>query len=141
MNDNKDTLEEIADGMDWYYNNSDIATVERLLTFQDKMTVHSFRLSEIASDQKKDYNIKYFSRKIEMAKSKQGFIKNQDMAVNRSEIDALIQNEDIFKQEIESESYAIKCELLLRQTNKLLDAIRQRISFLKDEKRHSITQV
>lgn len=141
MNQVKDALEEIADGMEWYYNNSDIATIETLLTFQDKMTVHSYRLGEIASDQKKLYNVKYFSRKIEMAKSKQGFIKNQDMAVNRSEIESLVKNEDIFKQEIESESYAIKCELLLRQTNKLLDAIRQRISFLKDEKRHSTTQV
>ena len=135
-----DTIDEIAKGIQWYFGNSDIASIESLLTFQDKMTVLSFRLAEIAADQKKLYNLKYFSRKIEMAKSKQGFIKNQGSPVNKAEIDAAVENEDILKQEIESESYAVKCDLLLRQTNKLLDSIRQRIAYLKQEKQNSNIQ-
>lgn len=136
-----DVIEEISKGIQWYFENSVKASIDVLMEFQDKMTAYSFWMAEITADQKKDYNLKYFSRKIEVAKSKQGFIKNQKSPVNKAEIDAVIENEDILKAEVEAESYTYKCDLLLKQTNKLLDAIRQRISFLKDEKRHSTTQV
>ena len=133
-------MEEIGKGIQWYFENSHKATINVLMEFQDKMTAYAFWLAEIAADQKKDYNLKYFSRKIEVAKSKQNFIQNQKMKVNQSEIEATIENEDILKEEIESESYTYKCDLLLKQTNKLLDSIRQRIAYLKQEKQNSNIQ-
>jgi hypothetical protein len=53
--------------------------------------------------------------------------------VNKSENDAMLQAEELIKKELESESNAYKADLLLRQINKVLDAMQQRISILRRE--------
>lgn len=129
---NNDIFEEIGKGVQWYFDNAHKANINLLIEFQDKISGYAYWLAEVAADQKKDYNAKYFSRKIEVAKSKQGLI-NKSMAVNKADNQSLVENEDIMKAELESEAYAYKCDLLLRQTNKMLESVRQRISFMKQE--------
>ena len=83
---------------------------------------------------KRDYNQSYFIRKISINKSTQGFITNKKLPKNKAETLSLIENEEIYAKEIELESMAYQYDLLLRQVNKILEAMSQRISYLKTEK-------
>lgn len=137
-----DIFEEISKGIQWYFENSDkTPDPVKLLDFQDKMVAYSFWLGDALVNAKTDYNLKYFNKKMKLSRSIQGFIKSQELAVNKATIEATIANEDVIKQEVESESYAYRCEVLLKQLNKVLDTVRQRISYLKQEKNNSNTQV
>ena len=141
MKEPNDIFEEIGEGIQWYFDNSNKAVPVALLEFQDKMVAYSFWLGELLVNAKTDYNLKFFSKKMILSRSTQSFIKSKDMAVNKATLESTIQNEDIIKIEIEAESYAYRCEVLLKQLNKVLDTVRQRISYLKAEKQHSNTQV
>lgn len=141
MKEPNDIFTEIGEGIQWYFDNSSKASPVALLEFQDKMVGYSFWLGELLVNAKTDYNLKFFSKKMSLSRSTQSFIKSKDMAVNKATLEAIIANEDIIKLEIEAESHAYRCEVLLKQLNKVLDTVRQRISYLKQEKQNSNTQV
>jgi hypothetical protein len=55
-------------------------------------------------------------------------------AIGKADHQALIDNEKNFQTEQEHEATAVELDLLLKQTNIILQAINQRISFYKQEK-------
>jgi len=131
-------LKKIQEIVDWYYGNSKTCQdIDILLTCRDRLAVHSFRLAQIASDIKMKYNLSYFMRKVSVARKIQELTK-ADLAYNRAEAEALVRNESAYKEEIENEGAAYKADILLKQVNKILDALSQRISHLKAEKGQNV---
>jgi len=127
-------LEKIRAELNWYGKNGDIASIEKLLKLQDNLAIRSYFLADQLGGIKTEYNHAYFSRKIEFNKAKAGFLNNKKMTLGASEMEAILDVEDIQRKEIELESLGYKLELLLRQVNRVIQATQQRISFLKQEK-------
>jgi len=132
MSDTEIMLDQIDQIISWYDENSSTAPVERLLDAQDKLSTLSWNLAELSSQTKTDYTYKYFIRKIQVNKSAQALVKNQiekawNKAISRSEIE----NEEHLRNEVTSEGAAYAAELKLKQVNKILQVMQQRISFSK----------
>lgn len=126
-------LEDISKIINWYFKESSkCQDINILLASRDKLSVLSFRLAEITANEKRDYNLSYFKRKIEVCRSTQQMI-NAKMKFNQAENKALLDNEGFYKDEILKEALAYKMDVLLRQCNKILEAMNQRIAHLKDE--------
>jgi len=80
-----------------------------------------------------------FIRTIEISRTKQALIK-KGTKIGASDVQAQIEHEGLFKAEIIHESYAFKLDLLLKSAYKVLDAISQRISYMKIEEQGTRTQ-
>src|SRR3990167_7410322 len=107
--------------------------INALLDLRDRIAGYSFYFAEICGDLKIQYNYQHFIRKIMVAKDKQAFLK-EGKTLWGSDNEALIKNEEAYNAQLESEGDAYKADLLLKQTNRVLDGIAQRISYLKIEK-------
>jgi hypothetical protein len=129
-----DTLEQINRLIDNYEKSIGSQNLSKLLELRDRLSVWTYRLAQEATEFKKDYNTAYFIRKISVSKSTQGILNNKKVAFNKASLDALVENEDIYKEEQSLESACYTMDLLLRQSNKILEAMAQRISYLKTEK-------
>lgn len=125
-------LQQISDILTQYAANSGGQAVDLLLRQRDVLATLSYRLAEMAGEAKGEYNSKYFQRKITIARATQRLI-NEGMAFNKADSKSLIENEDYYRAEIAKEAEAYKLDLLLKQVNRVLDAMAQRISFLKME--------
>lgn len=125
-------MEEIKTIIDWYLEECHTAPIESLLKAQDKLSVLAWRLAEQSAEVKKQYNASYFIRKIEVNRSKQGLM-NSGKSGTQSEAESIVENEDKHKTELELEAMVYKMDLLLRQTNKVISAMAQRISYAKIE--------
>jgi len=108
--------------------------IDDLLNFRDKTSILAYRLAEQVADFKAEYNRSYFIRKITISKTKQGLISGKKYAVSKAQIEADVLHEEELKTEINNESAAFRADLLLRQLNKILESVSQRISWLKTEK-------
>lgn len=128
----KETLDNISEIIEWYKEHSSGAGIHILLDARDKLSGHSYNLAEFTADLKVEYNSKYFIRKINIAKSKQAFL-NENMTLGKAENEALVKHQEIYNAQIEAEADAYKADLLLRSVYKVLDAMSQRISTLKQE--------
>ena len=126
-------IEEIQVILDWYFEHSDKANINDLLKAQDKIAIRSYTLSEELGNIKKDYNFAYFTRKIEFNKAKSHYINTKSKGVSAADVEANLDVQSLQEKEIEFESLGYKLENLLRQLNKILQSIQQRISFLKYE--------
>ena len=104
--------------------------VTRLLELQDRLVGAGYWLANYVSDLKTEYNENYFIRKIAVSKRTQGLIASGKSAA-ASAAEATTEFEEFFKNEIESESNTFRADLLLKQLNKVLSAIQQRISYAK----------
>lgn len=135
-----ETFDEIAKVVTWYDNNYRTGSIEDLLASRDKIAVLSFRLAEQCGDSKKEYNVKRFIKKIEFSRQKQAFI-NSGSTGTKADAEATEATEMQYREEIEQEAIGFKMDLILRQTNKILEAMNQRISHLKKEKETSKHQV
>lgn len=122
----------ITKNLTWYYENCKSPDTNKLLAVRDNLSVLSYNLASIAADLKLDYNTNYYIRKIETARSKQGFIARGKSAA-QSETDSIVAMSDHFKNELEAEANSYKVDLLLKQVNKILDAMNQRIAFARSE--------
>jgi len=122
----------ISQDLNWYYENCKTPDINKLLSIRDHLAVMSYNLASIAADLKLDYNTNYYIRKIETARSKQGFIARGKSAA-QSETDSIVAMSDHFKNELEAEANSYKVDLLLKQVNKILDAMNQRIAFARSE--------
>lgn len=122
----------ITKNLTWYYENCKSPDANKLLAVRDNLSVLSYNLASIAADLKLDYNTNYYIRKIETARSKQGFIARGKSAA-QSETDSIVAMSDHFKNELEAEANSYKVDLLLKQVNKILDAMNQRIAFARSE--------
>ena len=130
-------IEEIKNILNWYYKNSSGASITELLDAQDKLSIWACNLGEFAGELFGQFNNQYFIRRIGIAKSKQALIKNGS-AIGKADNDALIENEDNYKKELQSQVEANNADILLKQTNKVIDAMRTRISYLKSEKDNQV---
>jgi hypothetical protein len=132
-----DTLNRITQIIDKYESSIRSQDIEGLIVLRDHLAINSYRLAQEAAELKKDYNSTYFIRKISVNKSTQGIIGEKKLPMNKATLEATIANEDIYKQEQELESAAYQLDLLLRQSNKVLEAMSQRISYLKTERENA----
>ena len=129
-------IEEITQIINVYNKKYSTLSIDELLNAKDRLVTFNFNLAEEVSDAKTSYNMGYFVRKISIAKQKNRLINQGDSAA-AAESAALEGNEENLKQEITGESISFRLDLLLKQSNKVVDAISQRISYLKTEKHNA----
>lgn len=130
-----DTLKSIEGYLSEYFNRSESMNIDELLNVQDKISIHSYRLAEMAAEAKASYNGDLFTRKITINRQTQALI-NAKMSKAAATVQAESSKigEEMIKAELDAEAYAYKLDLLLGQVNKVLSAIAQRVSYLKTEK-------
>jgi hypothetical protein len=124
---------EIRYWVNQYHQAKDSASIDGLLTIQDEIAIRTFTLAQHVADYKTSYNSSYFMRRIGIAKSTLQHQK-AGMKIGTSDNQALIDNEKMYEQEQAHEATAVTLDLLLKQTNIILQSIQQRISFYKQEK-------
>ncbi len=88
------------------------------------------------AEAKKSYNYGYYIRKINIIKAKNRYI-NQGTSAVAAEAKALEEFAGDLKTELDREAFSYRLDLLLKQSNKVVDAIQQRVSFLKTEKQNA----
>ena len=127
-------LSKIYEQVQWY-NHAGLKTqsITDLLNCKDKLAIYSYGLAQFASDLKAEYNTAYFIRKIDVAKQKQGLIANKKMSHAAAEVDAMVSTERQMQNELDKEAGSYKADLLLRQVNVIIQAITQRIAYLRSE--------
>jgi len=128
-------INEIQKVIDWYNKECHTAPIETLLAAQDKLSTLSWYLAQETADIKTDYNTKYFTRKIAVSKQKQTLM--QTMTGVQAEAEAVNDNADKFRAEQEAEALAYRLDLLLKQTNKVISSLSQRISYMKTEQQQT----
>lgn len=136
MSDTKNILDQISDILIHYQENSVNESIDSLLHTRDQLAVLSYRMAEICGDSKGDYNKLYFLRKIAVAKSTHQ-IQQKGLAFNKAEGESLLKHEQEYRKELTKEAEAYKNDILLKQCNKVLEAMMQRISYLKTEQQQS----
>jgi len=129
-------LEDINRVIEAYKKNYSTLSIDSLLNAKDKLVTLNFNLAEEVAEAKKQYNAGYYIRKISIIKQKNSYI-NQGKSAAAAEAMATSENAENLKVELGWEDIAYRLELLLRQSNKVVDAIQQRISFLKVEKKNA----
>ena len=116
----------------WYEGNCDKATVLQLLKFNDQLSLLSVNLGSICAKAKGSYLRVYFERKHTFSTKKLDWIKNGSSATKADE-QARLEIGLIKESEIQREEEADILNLMLRQVNKVLSSVQQRISFEKAE--------
>ena len=101
-----------------------------------RLTGFLWFFASIVADAKDEYNNKYYVRKIETARTKMNLVKSK-LAVNKAEIEAMLEHETDFMIEMEAESVVYRADLMLKQGNRVAECMRTEISFLKQEKQQS----
>lgn len=132
-------IDEIGQLIGWYKESGSTATISELLDCKDQIATNCWNLAEHTGDAKTDYNKCYFQRKIEVARQKQEAF-GKGKTATKADVESIIKNEGLFNAEILKEGYAFKLDLMLKQANKVVDAISQRISYAKIEEHQTRTQ-
>ena len=115
-----------------YLDNGEAMDVDALLECQDKLSGYSWTLTELCAEFKRDYNFKYFTRKIMVNESAQAITnKPVKIAMNKAVLSAEVKHKYELENEIEAESYAYEADLRLKQLNRILSSVQQRISHAK----------
>ena len=135
MMQDKKILDLIQTLLDWYGQHGGNTTIENLLGCQDKLSLLSVNLAEIVTISKGSYLRSYFHRKFVFSTKKLTFIKDGEK-IGTAEEKARVQIGDIKDVEIQEEEYTDLLNLKLRQVNRVLQAIQQRISYQKTEKQN-----
>lgn len=125
-------IELIAKELTWYNANYHKAPILDLLNFQDKLSLLSCNLATITAKAKGSHLRAYFERKHTFSIKKLGFIK-EGKRIGTAEEQAQTEIEGLTEKEIQTEEIADSLMLELRQVNKVLSAVQQRISFMKAE--------
>lgn len=123
-------IQKIDSIVTWY--NTNESNISGLLENYKKLSGYLWYFAKFVSENKKSYNENYFVRKLSVARSKQELI-NKGLAVNKAENEALIENKEQYQASLDSEALAYKCDLLLRQGNRILDCMRTDLSYQKTE--------
>ena len=135
----KKILDAIQKCLDWHEDNYTNTTIELLLNLQDKLALLSVNLAEMVAKSKGSYLRVYFQRKFTFSTKKLTFINANDK-IGTADEKARIEIGDIKAVEIQEEEYSDLLNLKLRQVNRVLQAIQQRISYQKSEKQ-SLTRL
>lgn len=124
----------------WYQGNSEKGTIDQLQRVQDKITTWSYFIGEELSKAFGESSMSYMIRKVEVSRKKLNLMNNSGMSGTKADAQSIVDCEDQYKQEIESETYTNHVKILLDQSYKVVKAISQRISNLKNEREHAKTQ-
>lgn len=129
-----DIFEHIGSLVDTYESMITSNDINQLIELQDELAIYSFRLAEISAKFKADYNKSYFIRKITHQRQIQAAINSgRATAMNKANHEADLGVQDLVERELNDESLSYKSDILLKQVNKILDSLRQKISYLKKE--------
>jgi len=129
-------ITEIGDLIAHYKEHGNKSTINDLLDMRDQIACNCWNLAEYTGDSKMSYNEVYFKRKIEIARQKQAMF-DRNEPNTKADVRAIIASEGLFNAEILKEGTAFKLDLLLKAANKIIDAISQRISYMKIEESQS----
>ena len=116
-----------------YHQAKESASIDGLLQIQDEIAIRTFTLADYVADYKTSFNASYFIRRIGVAKTSLNLQKN-GLKMGTADNQALVDNAEIYEQEQAHEATAVRLELLLKQTNIIIQAIQQRISYFKQER-------
>ena len=107
--------------------------LSNIVNMYEKLALYSIFLAEQLSEYKNSYNSSYYKRKISISHS---YLNNKaEKITDKLALEkANIENEELLKQELELESITIRLDNFLKQVNKILEAQRTKISYLKSEK-------
>ena len=133
INPNDSIPDLISQLINWYSDYGSEAPIERLLDFQDKLSLLSVNLAGLTGAAKGSYIRAYFNRKINHSIKKMAFIDSGSSAA-KAETKALTQIGELGEIELRAEEQSYCLALELKQVNKVLSAVQQRISFAKTEK-------
>ena len=129
----EDVIKMSGDIIEWYYNQaSKNGDLIKLMKAQDRLSALSYNIAQITADYKGEYNESYFIKKINHNIQKQAFINQGDSGVV-AESNAIVKTKEEIKKEKQAEANSYRMDLLLKQINKVLSAMQQKISHLKNE--------
>ena len=136
-------IEEIQEMIEYYESIYDKISIDQAMRFQDKLSVYSFYLADELAGYKQQYNDFHILRKLEFNRKKQALISKESYPVSKAEAEANTTElfEKYYKRESEFESVGYRLDLLLKQVNRILSSVQQRVSYLKLEFDKSKTQV
>jgi len=130
----EETIKNIEASLDWYAKNCEVATIKDLMRMSDKVSIWSVTLASIVAQADGHYLIDYFNRRCYEAERQSFHVANGDsQAISKEKALLETKNSGLRQNEIDSQVAAKSSQLMLRQVNKVLDSVRQRISFLKME--------
>ena len=125
---------EIEEIIEAYTLQSESMSINELLLIQDKLSGFGFYFAEVVAKAKMDYNFGYLKRKIVINRATQSILDMKvEKAMNKAQTKAETQNEDLLKNELTLEGLAFEYDLKLKQLNRVLSSMQQRISFIKRE--------
>jgi len=119
--------------IDWWHEFNDAGTVEDKLTRQNELAVLSWYLAKESADAKTKYNVDAFMRNINTDRTTQKLIEEKSMTKAKAEIDARLINREYYEEYLQSQAYAYKLDILIKQVNRILSAMQQTISYDKEE--------
>jgi len=136
MKDIAENIQTAKDILNEYENTNEIV---RIIDLYKRLSLYSVFLWENLSFLKKQYNSSNFARKIEVSKS---YLNNKRKKITDKQalMEADTINEELYKQESDAEALALRLEIFLRQCNKVIEAMRTEISFLKQEANRTTSQ-
>lgn len=125
-------MTEISDIIDWYEENSSICPPQDLLDAEDRLSGYTYYLADELYEKRKSFINAEVKRKLTQAKI---IIKRKasGLTVSESEAQSVIETQELILTEklLEAECSGIK--IRIEQANRVLDSIRTRISWLKNE--------
>ena len=110
----------------------DEQSVHKLVNVYERLAINLVFLWEEEAKLKQIYNNSYYSRKIAVSHSYISNIKEKITQQNSLKM-AEVENEELLKQELENESLLQRLNIFRMQWNKVLEAMRTKISFEKWE--------
>ena len=119
--------------LNWYNNNYSKATLTELINFQCKLSLLSVNLATITARSKETHLRAYFERKMAFSIKKLHYI-DEGYKIGKAEEKANSELKEYTDEELQTEVIAESLMLELRQINKVLSAVQQRISYEKAEK-------
>ena len=141
MKDLNNTLEEITNITNWWYNlGKGYNSISHLDDVHRKLTGLYFFLSELTAQYYKDYSMSYVSKKVGLSKQKAAIMESKKTAA-LADAKSILAMADVIRKEAEEEAIYNRCKLMLNATAKIIEAVKQKISNLKAEKSNSNNQV
>ena len=126
-------IKEIEEIIQRYLRQSRTATIENLLEWRDKLAGRNYFLGEVLADLKTDYSNSEYWAQIKLEEAKRKLI-DGGAAYNDANSRAKVQVQDATTEAMEYKLAFFRYEHKERHIRDILDAMNQRISYLKDEK-------
>jgi len=129
-------LNQIKNDIDWYNQHCKDASIDNLMKLKSHIVTLNYNVAEHLASLKKDYNVARYNKKIAFTRSKNELVrKGEKIGAAESEADEKTAKE--YEEELNIENLAYRLEILLKQSNYVVDDISQRISVLKKERENS----